>query len=347
MKKGLYILFVLLMTVSLALAGCAGGAEEPAPAPDNGDDNGADAPADEPLRVALVLPGPINDGGWNTTGYNGLLAIEEEFGAEIAFNESTPVSDYAEVFRNYALAGFDIVIGHSSNFADTALEVAPEFPDTHFVVTSTSLTQDPNVSSINNDNAQQGFMAGAVAAILSESGVVAGIGSMEIVSIVNSMIGFEAGAKYVNPDITVYTTYTGSHDDAAGAKELAFSFIDQGADVFFPNANAASLGVIEAAEEQGALIIGSIGDMAPVSPNTVVTSARTALPVAFVAFVEEYLSPGFQPGAYNYGLNEDVVFLAPYGEFEDVLTQEQKDAIDEILDGIRSGEIDAWELGDF
>lgn len=343
MKKGLYILFVVLIMVSLTLTGCAGGEE----APGTDDDNGAEAPSDQPLKVAIALPGPINDGGWNTTGYNGLLGIEETFGAEIAYNESTPVSDYEEVFRNYALAGFDIVIGHSSNFADTALKVAPEFPDTHFVVTSTSLSQAPNVSSINNDNAQQGFMAGAVAAILTKTDVVAGIGSVDIVSISDSMIGFEAGAKYVNPEIKVFTTFTGDHDDAAGAKELTYSFIDQGADVFFPNANAASLGVIEAAEERDALIIGSIGDMAPVSPSTVVTSARTDLPVAFVSFVEKYQTAGFEAGEYNFGLNENVVFLSPYGEFEDILTQEQKDAIDEILDGLRSGDIDYMALGDF
>ncbi len=347
MKKILHVLLVLLLAASLVLGGCASaGSEAPAPEAPGTDEPPAEEPA-EPLKVALILPGPINDGGWNTSGYEGLMLIEEEFGAQVAYNENTPVSDYDEVYRGYAIQGFDIVIGHSSNFADSAKRVAPEFPDTHFVVTSTALTQEPNLSSIANDNAQQGFLMGVVAAVVSESGIVGGIGSTEISSIIDSLIGYEAGAKYINPDIQVMTTYTGNHDDAAGAKEIAFSMIDQGADVLMANANAASLGVMEAGQERDIKLIGSIGDMSQVAPDHVVTSGRTVMSTAFKAFVDAYLQPGFKADAYIMGLNENVVFLNEYNKFEDRLTDEQKATIQSVVDGLKDGSIDPRDYAEF
>ncbi len=41
------------------------------------------------LKVALVLTGTINDGGWNQRGYEGLLSVKDKYQAETAYNENT------------------------------------------------------------------------------------------------------------------------------------------------------------------------------------------------------------------------------------------------------------------
>ena len=64
--------------------------------------------------------------------------VEEKFGAEIAYTESVPVSDYEETC-NYAVAGYDI-IGHGFEFGDTAMKSRPEF-QTKFIVTSTNIVK--------------------------------------------------------------------------------------------------------------------------------------------------------------------------------------------------------------
>ncbi len=345
MKKILSILLVFMMVTSFVV-GCTT-AEEPAEEPAGEEEPAVEEPAEEPLKVAMILPGPINDGGWCASAYNGILAIEEKFGAEIAYNESTPISDYDEVFRMYASAGYDIVFGHGGEFGDSAMRVAPEFPDVQFAVSSTNIVQPPNVSSIQNDNAAQGFMQGAVAAIVTKSNVVGAIGGMNIPSIADSITGFEAGAKFINPDIKVLTTLTGSFDDAGKAKEVAQSMIDQGADIVMQNADHAGMGVIEACEERGVYSIGSIGDQAELAPDTIIVSGRAEMPIAFVAFVEKFLSDDFEAGNYMMGVAEGVIYLSPFYNFDDVLTDEQKAAIQDVVDGIVDGSIVPRDYGDF
>ena len=345
MKKLLSILLVFMMVVSFVV-GCSA-QEEPAEEPG---EEPAEEPAEEPsepLKVAVILPGPIGDGGWNASAYNGILAIEEKYGAEIAYNESTPISDYDEVFRMYASSGFDIVFGHGGEFGDAAMRVAPDYPDVQFAVTSTNIVQPPNVSSIQNDNAAQGFMQGAVAAIVTKTGVVGAIGGMNIPSIADSITGFEAGAKYINPDIEVKTTLTGSFDDAAKAKGVAESMIDQGADVLMQNADHAGMGVIEACVENGIYAIGSIGDQAELAPDTIIVSGVAEMPIAFVAFVDKYMAGGFEAGNFMMGVAEGVIYLSPFYNFDDILTEEQKAQIMAIEDGIRDGSIVPRDYADF
>ncbi|QRN86772.1 BMP family protein [Clostridia bacterium] len=337
MKKLLSILLVFMMIVSF-VAGCS--SDEP-----TGESSGEE-PA-EPLKVAVILPGPISDGGWNASAYNGLLAIEEKYGAEVAYNESTPISDYDEVFRMYANNGFDIIFGHGGEFGDSAMRVAPEFPDVQFAVTSTNIVQEPNVSSIQNDNASQGFMQGAAAAIISKTGVVGAIGGMNIPSIADSITGFEVGAKYINPDIEVMTTLTGSFDDAAKAKEVANSMIEAGADVVMQNADHAGMGVIEACEEHGIYALGSIGDQAELAPETIVLSGMAEMPIAFVAYVDKYMQDDFKAANFMMSVSEGVIHFSPFYKFDDILTEEQKTEIMGIQDGIKDGSIVPRELGDF
>lgn len=342
MKKFLSVLLVLMMVMTLVV-GCGSEGDSAGEPSDNGD-----AGSDEtPLKVALILPGPINDGGWCASAYEGIVMIEKDFGAEIAYNESTPISDYDEVFRMYANSGFDIIFGHGGEFGDAAMRVAPEYPDVQFAVTSTDIVQQPNVSSVQNDNAAQGFLQGVVAAVVTETNVVGAVGGMNIPSISDSLVGFEAGAKYVNPDIKVLRTLTGDFEDAGQAKEVAQSMIDSGADLVMQNADHAGMGVIEAAEENGVWAIGSIGDQYELAPKTVLVSGVAEMPVAFEAFVKKYLEAGddFKAGNFMMGIAEGVIYLSPFYDHE--LTDEQHAQIDQIVEDVKTGKINPRDYGDF
>lgn len=351
MKKFFSMLLVLMMVVSLVV-GCAGG-EEPAEEPvEEPSEEGVEEPAeepDEPLKVALLTPGPINDGGWSASAYEGLLMIEEEYGAEIAYSENVAMSDHDEVFRLYADAGFDIVFGHGAEFGDAATRVAPDFLDVTFCINSSNITQEPNVFSIQNDNAEQGFLMGAVAGVVTETGIVGGIGGMDIPSISNAIRGYEAGAKYVNPDVDVRTILTGSFDDAGKAKEVANAMLDAGADIIMVDVSQASMGGIEACKDRDAMIIGAIMDQAYLAPDNMITSGVANMPLAFKKFVDKYLEEGdvFEAGSYRMGVDDDVIYLAPYYKFEDKLTDEQKATIQKVYDDIRSGDLVVREYGDF
>jgi len=338
MKKIVSILLILTMVI-FVLVGCGKSQQEEQ---QGASEQQGDTSAEEqkPFKVAMLLPGPISDQGWNATAYNGLKNIENNLGAEISYTENVPQSDFEEVFRGYATQGYDVIFGHGFQFGDPAMKVAPEFPDVKFVITSTDISQAPNVASLNNDNKQQGFLAGALAALLTEVDKVGVVGGMDIPSIQAYMTGFELGVKYINPDITILATNTGDFYDAAKAKEVAKAMIQQGADIIAHDADAAGLGVIEACVEQNTRVIGAISDQYDLAPDHMVTSALSDLTKAIELMAERIKDGEFEAKMHNFGIAEGTVGLAPYHNFEDKIPQEVKDKIQQIMDDIVAGKIE-------
>lgn len=337
---------VILLMVMCMLIGMVGCSDNGSVANSNTDTENESEPAD-PFKVAMVLPTSINDAGWSAAAYEGLLMIEELYDAEIAYNENTPVSDYDEVFRLYASNGFDVVFAHGAQYADSILRIAPEYPDVQFCLTSCTFTQDPNVSSIHNQNGQQGFLEGVVAAVVSETEIVGIIGGMDIPSISNSVTGFEAGAKYINPDIEVLMTYTGDFEDAGKVKEIALAMIDEGADVLTHNAASAGNALFEAIIQGDIYGLGSISDQSGMAPDHVITSGIVDLPTSFLAFIEMYMLDDFQAGTFGMGVEDGIIYLAPFYGFEEILTDEQKATIMAVEEKMKAGDLDINDYGDF
>lgn len=339
MKKAVTLLVITLFVFGFVLAGCGGAKQEAAQPEDNSQQE-----APEKLKVAMLLPGPISDQGWNATAYNGLKLIEENLGAEIAYTENVAQSDFEEVFRGYATQGYDIIFGHGFQFGDAAMKVAPEFPEVKFIITSTDISQAPNVASLNNDNTQQGFLAGVLSALLTESKIVGAVGGMEIPSIKAYMDGFVAGVKYIDPNIKALTTYVGDFKDAAKAKEVALAMINQQADVLNHDADAAGLGVIDAAKAKGVKVLGAISDQYELAPEVMVSSALSDLTLAFEVITKQILEGSFEAKMYVFGVTEGTVGLAPYHDFEDKIPQEVKDKVNSVVEDLNSGKIDVQSL---
>jgi len=326
MKKGLLLLLAVLL---LPVVSFAEGQKEEA----SGDQ----------LKVAALLPGPINDGGWNTNMYDSLKLMEKELGAKIAYTERTPASDYEEIFRGYAASGYNIVFGHGFEFGEPAEKVAREFPEVTFIITSTSISQPPNLGSFLVDDFQCGFVQGAVAAILSKSRIVGYVGGMEIPPIVNQSKGFVAGAKYVDKSIDAKALLTGSFEDIAKAKEMSKSLIAEGADILVADADESNHGVIEAVEEAGALVIGSSGDIyetVPDARDVILTSMTENMPKGLTVLAKSVVDGTFEAKNYIIGLHDGAVALAPFRDNANLVSADQKAQIDKIIQDLRDGTID-------
>ncbi len=347
MKKRLLMLLALVLMLTM-VAGCATPAEEPSEEP-AGDEPAVEEPAveEEPLKVAALMPGPINDMGWNATAYNGLLAVEEKYGAEISYVESVASSDMEEVFRSFAMQGFDIIFGHGFEFGDTAEKVAADFPDINFVVVSSTISNGSNLGSVNFDSPQQGFLAGALAALLTETDVVGGIGGLDIPPIRQPILGFIAGAEYVNPDIDVRAVMTGSNEDVAKLKETAYAMLDDDADVIFALADQAGMGAIEATSELGAWSIGANVDQNERAPETVVQSIIKESPILYSYIVGKILDGTYEATAYKLGVAEDAIYLADWhgfdSQFPEIVTEMEK-IMSDLADGSITYDISKYDL---
>ncbi len=344
MKKMLALLTSVALSISL-LAACSGTAASEA-APASGDAAGGDAAAstaggadDGAISVAMVLTGPINDAGWNESAYNGLMMAQEEYGIETAYSENVPQPDFETVLRDYAANGYDVIIAHGFEFSDPAKAVAPEFPDSMFCVVNGDSMQEPNVLALRSNTPETGFLAGAAAALASESGVVGMIAGTRMPHIEDSLTGFEAGAKYINPDIEVLTGFTETMTDVARGKEMATAFIEQGADVVCANANQTGLGVIDAAVSEGVLAIGYISDQYEVAPETIPVSAIQSVEFMVSSIIQRAVDGTLAPELYLLGAADGAIYLSDFHGHEDAFGEGGAEQLEEIFAGLQDGSL--------
>lgn len=263
------------------------------------------------VRVALLTPGPISDQAWNAGAYQGLMRIRDSLGAQTSHIQVKTPADFEENFRQYAASGYTLVIGHGFEFQDAAARVAPAFPRTVFVTTGGS-TVLPNLAALSFAFEEPSYLAGMAAASVSKSGVIGCIGGTELPPVKASFAAFVAGVHAVKPTATVLTAYLGNWDDVSAGKEQALALIQRGADVIFQNADAAGLGVFQAAKErQGVSVIGSNSNQNGVAPGLVLGSVVIDLPHAFLLVAREVAGGTFKGRVIPLGMRDDVVRWEP------------------------------------
>ncbi len=301
MSKNVAKLLVVLMLLTLALA-C--GAPEVTQVPTK--------EAAKPLRVAAVFPGAINDQGFNQAGYEGLMQIKEQFGAEVAYGEKVAVADFVNTYRDFADQGYDVIIGHGFEFGDIALQVAPDYPDIKFIVDSNPVVSGPNIAGITGESWQAAYLLGVLAGSMTKTGHIGGIAGFDFPILISQMEAYKLGAQSVRPDVDVTIVYIGSFDDVTKAKEAALAQASGGVDVLFHIADAAGLGIIQAIEEQNIWGIGWGLDQNHLAPKNVISSLLFSGDRLLVQDVAKVVDGTWTGEVRLYGLSTGVVGIADY-----------------------------------
>lgn len=298
------------------------------------------AQAKDNIKVALVLPGPVTDGTFNSAAAQGIKQAQEKYpNIQVSIRENTSVAESQEALASYARDGYDVVIGHGFQFADPAKRIHKRYPKTWFIINTAKVSEAPNLASFDNRWGDAGYIAGAVAGLLTKSGTIGNIPAIPVPTIQEYDEGFAMGAKRVKPDVKVVSAYVGSFTDIAKAKEITSSMIDGGADVVSGIGNENVLGTLQAAKEKGALMIGTAFDAAEMAPDTIVTTALINFYVNIDMAIGKVIDGSIEPKNYLLGLNDNGIGLAPYRKFDAVLTDSQKAEVQKIIDGIRDGSI--------
>jgi basic membrane lipoprotein Med (substrate-binding protein (PBP1-ABC) superfamily) len=261
------------------------------------------------FRVALLTPGPISDQSWNGGAYEGLKAIRDSLGARISHVQTKTPAEFEENFRQYGVQGYSLVFGHGFEFQDAALRVGPQFPKTLYVTTSGNSTA-ANVAGMVFSFEEPSYLAGMLAGRMSRSGIIGVIGGTELPPVKASFAAFAAGAKAANPKAQILQSFIGNWDDVSAGKEQALAQIGRGADVIFQNADAAGLGVFQAAKERGNVyVFGSNANQNGVAPEVTLGSVVIDLPRAFLLVAREAQGGTFKPRVVHLGLDTKVVRL--------------------------------------
>lgn len=300
--------------------------------------SGADTTA---FRVALLTPGSISDQSWNGGAYQGLMRVRDSLGAQVSHIQTKTPADFEENFRAYGARGYALVFGHGFEFQDAARRVAPQFPGTIYVTTGGN-TAGGNLAGIRFGFADAAYLAGMLAATMSRSGTVGVIGGTDLPPVRESFLAFELGARSVNPRLRLLTAYIGNWDDVSAGKEQALAQIARGADVIFQNADAAGLGVFQAARERrGIYVIGSNSNQNAVAPEVTLGSVVVDLPHAFLLIAREVKAGEFRPRVVTFDSRTGVVELVLNPELVTRIPERGRARLDTVRAQMHSGAFSA------
>ena len=232
--------------------------------------------AAEKLKVALVLPGKADDVSFNQAMYRGAMEYAELNPDLISLKVVEGVYDVADIdptLRDYADAGYNVVIGHGYQFSEPVNTVAAQYPEVAFLL-GCGVGYQPNSQIYDVQLEAGGYLMGVVAALATQSDKVGVIGGGEGSEITRGHEGFKAGAKFVNPDIEIQEVYTGDWNDTTGAYEAAIGMYDAGVDVIWHSGDGIGLGVVQAAEEKDMYVLGNVEDQLTLAPKNVLSGLQ-------------------------------------------------------------------------
>jgi basic membrane protein A and related proteins len=354
-RAWLLALFVALMLVAAACA------EEEEPAGDGGGDGGTQQV--DYLACQITDTGGIDDKSFNQTAWEGMQRAEEELGVQIEYLESQSANDFEPHINTFIQQGCDLIVTVGFLFGDATATAAEANPDQNFAIIDVDFFDAEAGEDITFDNVREltfktdeaAFLAGYLAAGMSESGKLGTYGGINLPSVSIFMNGFAEGANYYNEqkgtNVEVLGwdpakqdgTFTGDFEDQDKGRQVTESLLDEGADIIMPVAGPVGLGSAAAIQDAGNASLIWVDTDGCVSAaeycDLFLTSVMKNMNVAVFDTIQQSLEGNFEGGLYSGTLENEGVGIAPLHEFEDDVPPELADEVTQLQEQIISGEI--------
>jgi basic membrane protein A len=310
--------------------------------------------------------GGVDDASFNQTAFKGVEDAGEELGFDPEYLESQSEADFAPNIQAFIDQGCDLIVTVGFLLGSATAEAAEANPDQNFAIVDYDFSAeggDPadefdNVAELTFATDEAAFLAGYVAAAMSETGTVGTYGGINIPTVTIFMQGFQLGVEQYNEDSGEDVQligwdnanpdgglFTGDFEDEAKGRATTQSLLDDGADVIMPVAGPVGRGSIAAIEAGGSaakLIWVDTDGCVSVeeSCDMFLTSVMKNMDVAVRDVAVAAADDSFEAGINEGTLENDGVGIAPFNEFEDEVPQEVKDRLEELRQEIIDGEIE-------
>jgi len=309
-------------------------------------------PAEPPAaKVGLIMAtGGRGDKSFNDISYSGVVRAKEELGIDFDFVEPTALAEYEGYQRDFAKTGdYEIIICIGFDQADALTTIAGEYPNQSFAIVD-MFVDKPNVASLLFKANEASYLVGVAAGTKTVTEKVGFVGGMDITLIRDFFVGYEAGAEWANPNVTVLEpVFVGDWGDPTRGKELALTLTDLEADAIYVAAGKSGLGALEAVNETGVIGFGVDACQCYLYPEIIVSMTKR-VDVAVFEMIEDAVEGTFQGGVYSGGLKEKWVGVCRLPEEIEFWEQEfafehtpleaaVTDKIEEARDKIVAGEI--------
>jgi len=223
-------------------------------------------------------------------------------------------ANYQPILELLGEAGAALVLVTFEEMTGPLEAVAPAFPHTRFV----QLYGDPlvppmvNVRTVSYETHLSSYLDGVCGARVSRADRIGYIGGASIPSLDAGVNALIAGARSVNPAMSVATTFVGSFQDPAKALEIANQMFGSGIDYVASDGAGSDLGVIQAANAHvGRVISGGARQQFALGPTTVAAITLCDFGVSLYQQATEALRSHWSGGHYRSGLQDGVVDFVP------------------------------------
>jgi basic membrane protein A len=292
-----------------------------------------------PKKVGLILAtGGLGDKSFNDISYAGCMRAKEDLGVDFDYVESSAIAEYEGYQRDFASSGeYMLIICIGFDQADALAIVAAEYPEQNFALVD-MVVDNPNVASLTFRANEGSFLVGVVAGMVTESDKVGFVGGMDIPLIRDFFEGYEAGAQWANPAITVSDpVFVGDWADPTKGKELSLALIEQGSDCIYSAAGKSGLGALEGAHEEGVYTFG-VDACQCYLYDEIIASMTKRVDVAVYEMILDALIGKFQGGFYSGGVAEGWVGLCRLPEeeplWEETFEFEHLELPDEVINKV-------------
>ncbi|WP_315370786.1 BMP family ABC transporter substrate-binding protein, partial [Paenibacillus xylanexedens] len=193
MKKMLSLSLVMLLAVSVMLAGCGSKPKEETNA--GGDTGGTPTETKSDLNIGMVTDvGGVNDKSFNQSAWEALQATETETGTAVKYLQSKSDEEYIPNLNEFVKGGYDLTWGIGFQLADAIKTVAEQNPDAKLAIID-SVVDAPNVKSVTFAEEEGSYLVGVVAGLTTKSNKIGFVGGMESPLIKKFEVGFREGVK--------------------------------------------------------------------------------------------------------------------------------------------------------
>ena len=309
--------------------------------------------AQDPLieSVCLVTDlGRVNDGTFNQFAYEGMVRAAEDFALDSNFIETQAQTDYATNIQTCLSEEYDAIVTVGFLIAEATRAAAAENPDVYFIGVDQFFPPDqalPNLVGIQFREDQAGFIVGALAALSTESNIVAGVYGIDIPPVVKFRNGFEQGVRYINPEVQTLGVYIDDFVAPDRGAAAAEQFIGEGADVIFGAGGPTGSGGISFAANAGVSVIGvdqdeyftTFGAGETPGAENLISSALKRVDNGVYQMLEALTSGAGLPAGSIYVLSvaNDGIGFGPAHDSD--VPADVTEQVQAVLDGLKAGTI--------
>ena len=309
-------------------------------------------------KVGLVTDvGKLSDKSFNFDSFNGVLDAQRDSSLCVAGKaiESSVEADYPKNIQTFLDAGYDMIVTVGFKLGDATIKAAKANPNVKFAMVDFAdfaelgkATHPANLVGLTFKEDQPGFLAGALAGLMTQTNVIGAVaGLVTVPPVVNYVKGYTNGAKYTNPKVKVLTIYqpeSGAKDfnDPDWGKQQALTFFGQNADIIFGVGGNTGNGGLVAAKERGKMCIGVDVDQFVSYPDVascLITSAQKHLRQAVKSAITNMVQNSWKSGLLTFDITNDGIGLAPYHDWDSKISADIKAKIADIEAKLKDGSL--------